>query len=201
MSMNVDMKQKTDNYFLLDDVIDHEECRYLYHTLQASTSWTLSRVSREEDYLDPFKSFPGFIVVETDGTVKNEHFSGYFRALTFRISKLVRERYGVSLPSKIHRIHLGAKNSHSDTEFHKDCEEEDAWTILGFLNPIWNSQDGGELYIDDAKIDYKPGRFVVFKSNLSHNGGYVTNEKLNYWRITLNIIVRSGDLLEMLRES
>ena len=71
----------------------------------------------------------------------------------------------------------------------EDDKDNNYWTILGFLNPVWNSEDGGHFFIEKEKIDYLPGRFIVFPSNLVHNGGYINNENLNYWRISLNIIL------------
>jgi len=54
---------------------------------------------------------------------------------------------------------------------------------------VWNAKDGGEFFLEDHKIEYKSGRFVVFPSNTLHDGGYVKNEKLNYWRVAVNIIL------------
>jgi hypothetical protein len=42
-------------------------------------------------------------------------------------------------------------------------------------------------------VEYKAGRFVVFPSRTRHDGGYVKNEKLNYWRVAVNIILDSGE--------
>lgn len=178
-----------EKYYILDDVISLEECLYLYHELQVTPSWSLTRTSMNvHGNMKQFKSFPG-LHIETNEVIHHDFFSGYFRSLVFRVRQLVKKRYGLHLPGRIQRIHLGAKNSQSHTEFHVDSKSENAWTILGFLNPVWNTQDGGEFYIEDIKIDYKTARFVVFKSNLNHNSGFITNEKLNNWRISLNVVL------------
>jgi hypothetical protein len=93
----------------------------------------------------------------------------------------------------VRRIHVGAKSSYSKTAFHIDSSVETDWTILGFLNPVWNAKDGGEFYLEDEKIEYKAGRFVVFPSSMEHDGGYVVNETISYWRVAVNIILREPD--------
>jgi hypothetical protein len=42
-------------------------------------------------------------------------------------------------------------------------------------------------------IEYKAGRFVIFPSNRLHDGGFVRNEKLRYWRVSLNIILEEHE--------
>ena len=54
---------------------------------------------------------------------------------------------------------------------------------------MWNAKDGGEFFLEDYKVEYKAGIFIVFHSNTLHDGGYVKNETLNYWRVAVNIIL------------
>lgn len=177
-------------YFVLDDVLSIEECLYLYHELQNAPVWSLARTSKQIDkHKKQFSSFPGFIV-EDNGVVENEFFSGYFRAISFRIRQLILKKHNVRLPVNVQRIHLGAKNSESHTDFHIDSDNGSAWTILGFLNPVWNRKDGGQFYLDDIEIEYKTARFIIFKSNTNHNGGFIVNDQLKNWRISLNVILQ-----------
>lgn len=76
----------------------------------------------------------------------------------------------MQIPPKVQRIHIGAKSSFSKTEFHIDSGEKNYYTILGFLNPVWNAKDGGEFYLADEKIEYKSKRFVIFSSSVMHDG-------------------------------
>lgn len=180
-------------YYIIDEVLSAKELLDLFHRLQATPRWTLDRHSKKKSpALATFGAFPGF-VVEDDGQVMDEYFSGYFRSLIDRIRQLALEKLDLELPRKIFRIHLNANNSASITEPHKDLDREGAWTILGFLNPVWNANDGGHLEIVDSRVDYESGRFVLFPSNLTHVGGFVKNEKLSYWRISLNIILVDSD--------
>jgi len=176
-------------HYLFDGVLQAEELLWIYHKLLAVPSWSLARYSyNSQPALRPFMSFPG-LEVETEGKPKDEFLSGYFNGLVYRIRALAMSRHGLKLPPRILRIHLGAKASTSKTEFHVDLEDENAWTILGFLNPEWNSADGGEFYLKDHRIEYRSGRFILFRSNTPHNGGFVTNPALTYWRIAVNVLL------------
>ena len=179
----------TKEYYVIDDLISGEECIHIYNELLCSPNWSLNRQSKSVGPFPlPTNSFPG-LVVEHKGEVMNPYFSGYFRGLVFQVRRRLEQDHKISLPLDIYRMHLGAKNSHSKTDFHKDHNDPNAWSILGFLNPVWNTGDGGEFYIEKEKIEYKTARFIVFKSNLMHNGGYVKNETLSYWRVSLNVIL------------
>ncbi|MBP7336172.1 hypothetical protein [Niveispirillum sp.] len=176
-------------HYIFDSVISGEELLWLYHSLLNTDGWTLSRTSNSPALPNiPFMSFPG-LHIEDRGQSTNQLFSGYFRAIVFRIRDMAKKQYNVHLPPNIFRIHVGAKSSTSRTNFHVDTRDAGVWTILGFLNPIWNAADGGEFFLKDHKITYKSGRFVVFRSNTEHDGGYVVNETLNYWRVSVNIML------------
>ena len=174
--------------YILDKVIGTEELLWIYNRLINTPSWTLSRSSSSKGNLLAFMGFPG-LDIETKGEVYDEFLAGYFRSILFRVKNTLKKEYGVNLPLEIKRIHVGAKSSFSKTNFHIDSELKTDWTILGFLNPVWNAEDGGEFFLDNEKITYKGGRFVVFPSFVKHDGGYVINEKLSYWRIAVNIIL------------
>jgi 2OG-Fe(II) oxygenase superfamily len=182
-------KQVSPEHYIFDSVMAVDELLWIYHELLNTSSWTLTRSSGSAKNAGlPFTSFPG-LDIETFGVVHIEFLSGYFRSVVFRIRALAKKNNNAILPPNIQRIHVGAKSSFSKTEFHVDSNEEKVWTILGFLNPVWNVGDGGEFFLKDHKIQYKAGRFVVFPSNTLHDGGYVKNEKLNYWRVAVNIIL------------
>ena len=182
-------KRPSPEHYIFDGVIGVDELLWIYHELLSTSSWALTRSSKGAKVaVLPFMSFPG-LNIETRGKIYNEFLSGYFRGIIFRIREVAKKETNLILPESIQRIHAGAKSSFSKTEFHVDSDEENVWTILGFLNPIWNARDGGEFFLEDYKLEYKAGRFIVFRSNTLHNGGYVKNERLNYWRIAVNIIL------------
>ena len=179
---------KIKNGYILDNVIGGEELLWIYNKLIKTPSWTLSRSSSSKGNALAFKGFPG-LNVETKNNIENEFLAGYFRSIIFRVKNILKKEYSFNLPSEIERIHVGAKSSFSKTNIHIDSELDTDWTILGFLNPVWNAEDGGEFYLNNEKITYKSGRFVIFPSSVKHDGGYVINEKLSYWRIAVNIIL------------
>jgi hypothetical protein len=176
--------------FILDNILGGEELLWIYHRLIETPAWNLSRTSpRPGRNMLPFMGFPG-LDVETKGDIHNEFLAGYFRSILFRVKHTLRNDFNAQIPPEVRHIHVGAKSSFSKTEFHIDSSDKRYWTILGFLNPVWNAKDGGEFYLADEKIEYKAGRFIIFPSSIKHDGGYVVNETLSYWRIAVNIILR-----------
>ena len=182
--------------YCFDNVLGMDELLWIYHLLIESPSWSLARRATDGPrlrHLVPFVGFPG-LEVETEGVIQNEFLAGYFRSIAFRIRNRFYKEFNAHLPSEVRRIHVGAKSSYSKTAFHIDSSIETDWTILGFLNPVWNAKDGGEFYLEDEKIEYKAGRFIVFPSSVEHDGGYVVNETISYWRVAVNIILREPDI-------
>jgi len=178
-----------EDFYLIDNILSTEELIWLYHYILDCPNWTLTRSSVNDGIGRlGFTSFPG-LSVQTESNIEVDYLAGYFHSLVFRIKKVFNKNYSIKLPSTIKRIHIGAKSSYSKTFNHVDSSNPLDWTILGFLNPVWNSDDGGELIINKKTIDYKPGRFIVFKSNKNHNGGFVKKDNLNYWRISCNIML------------
>ena len=174
-------------YYVLDNIISKTQIFKLYNILISTPSWTLDRASSHESDLES-TGFPG-MVVEENGNSRNTYLSGYFHSMLDTLKLKFVEKYEFDLPNNVHRINLGAKNSKSETAFHCDIPEASWWTILGFLTPVWKLEDGGEFKIEGETIDYKPGRFIIFRSNLLHDGGYVRSNNLDYWRISLNIML------------
>ena len=187
-------KHLAPEHYIFDGVIGADELLWIYHELLSTSSWHLTRLSTRAKtaFVLPFMSFPG-LDIETRGDIQIDFLSGYFRSVVFRIRALANKTHSVILPPDIRRIFVHAKASFSKTKFHVDSKEKNVWTILGFLNPVWNARDGGEFFLEDHKVEYKPGRFVVFPSSTLHDGGYVKNEKLNYWRVAVNIILDNGE--------
>ena len=177
-------------YYILDNIIDKTETFKIYNNLISTPSWTLNRLTDDTNDLESsINCFPG-MVVEDKGQSYNTYLSGYFQFLTTIIKNEFKKQYNFDLPENILRIHLGAKNHKSETLFHADMEDSRAWTILGFLTPVWKAEYGGNINLQGEEIEYIPGRFVVFKSYVLHNGGYVNTNNLDYWRISLNIILK-----------
>jgi 2OG-Fe(II) oxygenase superfamily len=188
-------KHLSPEHYIFDGVVGADELLWIYHELLSTSAWMLTRSSTGAKASGlPFISFPG-LNIETRGDIHIPFLSGYFRSVIFRVRAIAKKNNNLILPPNIQRIHVGAKSSFSKTEFHVDSNEENVWTILGFLNPVWNAPDGGEFFLEHHKVEYKAGRFVVFPSNTLHDGGHVRNEKLNYWRVAVSILLDNGDKL------
>ena len=178
---------KTDKVKYVDNVLLNKELFTLYKGLISCNGWNLSRSSSGEE----IGTFPGFIIKDNFTEIFNHYWNGYFTSLYERIKICFYEKYKYELPSNIFRIHLGAKNEMSMTNFHQDTDEKEGITILGFLTPQWSKEWGGDLQIEENQVNFEPGKFVIFKSNDIHNG-VGPNKKIPYWRISINYIVKNG---------
>jgi hypothetical protein len=172
------------NYKFVDNVLLKKELFKLHKGLIESNGWNLSRTSSGGD----LGMFPGFLVRDNYDGVTNHYWNGYFTSLYERIKINFFEKYKYELPNNILRIHLGAKNETSFTEFHCDKTDKDCISVLGFLTPVWSKDWGGALQIEENKIDFEPGKFLIFDSNKIHNG-FGPNKKIPYWRISINYII------------
>ena len=194
-------KHLSSEHYIFDDVIGADELLWIYHELLSTSAWRLTRssLSGKTPSLRPFMSFPG-LNIETRGDIHVDFLSGYFRSVVFRIRTLAKKNNGVILPPNIQRIHVGAKSSFSKTEFHVDSNEENVWTILGFLNPVWNAKDGGEFFLEDHKIEHN--RQIPGYSSFEHiaNDGVPREEreKLNSLRVAVNITLIDNETNDLL---
>jgi hypothetical protein len=179
--------EKRMKFYTLDNVISKTQLFKLYNIIISTPNWTLDRTSSGLNDLEAI-GFPGMII-EDEGNSHNTYLSGYFHSLLDVVKLQFEDKYKFNLPHHIHRINLGAKNDKSETQYHADKVANNSWTILGFITPVWKLEDGGEFKVEGDTIEYKPGRFIIFRSHLLHNGGFVRNNNLSYWRISVNIIL------------
>lgn len=169
----------------VDNILLKKELFSLYEGLINCNNWNLARSSAGGD----FRTFPGLVIKDNEN-IFNPYWNGYFTSLYERINISFYNKYDYELPRHIQRIHLGAKNETSLTEFHVDSNESDAITILGFLTPQWSKEWGGALQVEENKIDFEPGKFLIFKSNEIHEG-VGPNQRIPYWRISINYVIKS----------
>lgn len=175
-------------HFILDDILSSEELPLIYHELLKCESWSLANTTVSQGKTNiPFSSFPA-LHIESSSRVQVRCLSDYFRSVIIRIKSRLRKEHGIKLPSHIKRIHVGAKSSMTKSSFHINSRSKEDWTVPGFLNPIWDAADGGVSYLSDHKIENRSGRYIVFPSSVKQGGGCVSNEKLSYWRIAVNMI-------------
>ena len=180
------MKINNKKYYILDDLISSRDLNKLYIDLTNANCWYLSRHTDGS----VVGKWPGFIVSDKD-ELHNQYWFGRFVGLLENIKNNFEKKYKFSLPPKIRRIHVGAKNNTSNTDFHCDVYEPFTYTIVGFLTPEWGKDWGGELNIEGELIDFRPGRFIIFKSDLRHDGAKLKKE-LDYWKLSLNYVLREN---------
>jgi len=171
----------------VDNIILKKDLFNLYSGLIQANSWNLSRSFTHGVSIG---TFPGFVVRDNYTDVSNHYWNGYFTSLYEKINMKFYEKYNYELPSIIQRIHLGAKNETSITSFHDDTNDNGAISVLGFITPQWSQDWGGDLQIEENKINFEPGKFVIFDSNQIHNGTG-PSKKIPYWRISINYIIRN----------
>ena len=171
----------------VDNVILQKDLFKLYKDLISSRSWHLCRSTTPEDI--EYGCFAGFIVKDGD-QVHDAYWYGYFLSLFERINMRVYEKYNYRLSNNIQRIHLGAKNEMSRTDFHLDTDIAGHTSVVGFLTPVWSQKWSGAFQIEDETIEYTPGKFMIFNSDKLHDGtGPVT--KIPYWKISINYVVKN----------
>ena len=175
----------TNKFYLIDDIIPISECEEVYNGLINSNVWNLNRSSKSKDAIG---TFPGFDVC-SDGKTNNLFWKGYFVSVLHRIKNEFYKKYNFSLPDNLIRIALGAKNNSVETDFHCDMRLHNAFTIVGFILPKWDSSWGGSINVEGEEISIKPGRFLIFKTNTIHNGKS-PNFSIPIWRISVNFVIQ-----------
>jgi len=185
---NIMEQKRLKNFYVVDDFINQRDLLPLYNRLTDTPSWKINKVSNNTDNVEKkYQTFPGMYIYE-DGQVLNPYLFGYFECLTRQCINKFFEEQQFELPTKIWRMHIGAKNDWSETGFHSDHVDPNAWTILSIFTPFFNTEQGGEFIIQDEKVAHKPGRAIIFPSNIPHNG-LKTTSKLDYWKLALTTIL------------
>ena len=88
--------------------------------------------------------------------------------------------------------------AHGDSSWlHTDCKEENAWTVILYLNEAWDLNWGGETILAENNEVIKsfaptPGKFIIFKSNVLHGPRPVSREA-PYPRMGLTFQCKSND--------
>jgi hypothetical protein len=173
-------------YYILDNIISKKDLSMLYNDLTSDNIWYISRKTTSTEV----GHWPGFIPYDqsTNG-VSNPYWFGRFVGIFENIKNNFLKTYNFELPPNIFRVHVGAKNDASNPGFHIDVEDASTYTIVGCLSPEWSKDWGGELNIEGETIDFIPGRFIIFKSNLRHNGNKVI-KSIDFWKLSLNYVIK-----------
>ena len=172
--------------FVIDNLLDKNAVSTVYDYLISCPNWSLDRYSLQSSK-ETFAGMTAYDNMDGQQFVGNHFLYGYFSALIYGARREHERETGLALPQNVKRIHFGAKNNNSFTEFHVDSFDPSDITYLGFIMPSWSPEWGGDIQIAEEKYTCDPGRFIVFPSHLYHNG-VSPNQNTPYWRISVNII-------------
>jgi len=188
MSNEIDIKK----CYIMDDFVDKRDIVSVYNRLCDTPNWKLNKTSVNTDSPDEmYSSFCGMYIYER-GQILNPYWFGFFEKMTREAINRFEDEHKWQLPRKIWRMHLGAKNEWSKTNFHQDHMHPGAWTILTILTPFFKTDNGGEFVIQDQMVSHKPGRALIFPSNVLHNG-VKTKGPVDYWKLALTTILTPED--------
>ena len=179
-----------DDIKILDNILTSKQIYNLYSRLSSENFWNLNCSSHQKS-APHYRTFPRVDLQEQDN-VYYPYWAGYFHSLYSTINKEFEKKYNFTLPNNICRIHLGAKNELSLPDFHVDVKNLQGWTIIGYLTPQWAVDWGGHLNVEGQEIENKPGRFVIIKNHLRHNGE-APKQNLPYWKIAINYVTRISE--------
>jgi hypothetical protein len=174
---------KNKKYYIIDEVLTPFDLNNFYKSVTSDNIWRIDRSTQGSSV----GTWAG-LAVWHDKVCYNTYWFGRTVGILENIKNAFIKKYNFPLPNEIKRIHFSAKNNTSNADFHLDTLVPYTWTIVGFMTPEWSKEWGGELNIEGETIDFVPGRFVIFKSDLKHNGSKI-NKEINHWKLSLNYVL------------
>ena len=146
---------------IVDNVLPIEVHKFLYGYMIDEPMWNISVNSGPTS-----PEILGRVLYDDERNINTKNGA---QALSIFVYMLIKEKVDF-LSERVRRIHLGAKAAMQDDHFHKDRYDNHSYTVLFYLNPTWKKSWGGHTIVGDEKIEYKPNRAIIYKSNISHRG-------------------------------
>lgn len=76
---------------------------------------------------------------------------------------------------------ISIKDRTRKDNFHTDYDDPDTLKILGILDAFWDPKTmGGDFSHDNERYQMKPGRFIVFDSNILHAAKEITTDRKRF---------------------
>jgi len=164
---------------IIDNVLPKTSLYFLHTFLTSEYIWNLSMLSTEGHH-----KIAGRVLLDVNLNINSKTSS---QALAYFVYLSIRDKVK-NLPLNPTRIHIGAKAPLQDDKLHTDSKSDEDLTVLFFLNPTWKKEWGGETIVGDKKIEYKPNRALIYKSNIIHGG---TAPKSPVFRTYINYVCKS----------
>ncbi len=168
------------NIYEIKNVLNQYEIKDVYKKL-LEENW------RIDTPYDPISIYHPTFKVSFDNMILNPYWFGYFTALVSAVNSSLRKEKNFDLGFyEVKSITLNAQQKSDKFQFHdhRDCRH----TIVGFLTPEWDESWGGSLQVQDKKINFTPGNFVLFSGNDLHDAMPV-KVNLPFWRISVGIFI------------
>ena len=166
----------------IENVLNGFEVKNAYKQL-LSNNWSIHQAYGNETFSNMYPMFR----VSFEDSVYQPYWFGYFSGIVSSINSHLRKEKNFDLGSySIKSIILNAQQNSGKFHFHDHRKFKHV--IVGFLTPDWEDSWGGELQIEDKKIKFKPGNFVLFSGNHLHDAMPV-KVNLPYWRISVGIFL------------
>lgn len=183
MSLTELLKQSNipikDNIVVLKNVFSTEIHKKIYNNLISSQEWGfLQKSNVGTSDITFWITILGGYLKKANKLIYNPF---YEKELFYKIISLIKpflkSKYGEQEIQIVPlEIYANGQTKGQTGNWHKDSEEENAWTFLYYVNPEWDitKWDGQTSYadsIDNIFINnYKPNSGVLFKSNIWHFG-------------------------------
>lgn len=150
--------------FVVDNLFSEALLRDLYLQLQVaaySLSSATSEYSIEWNETMTELDVDDFVSVEFGRTLVSE-----VNSLNTGVGRL-----------KVNRVLVNLIRSGDVSFVHKDSDQSSEYSVLVYVNPVWEQDWAGEtVFYDDRSepitaVSFKPGRLVIFPSRVLHRAG------------------------------
>lgn len=191
----IDRMRRVENneVVVLDDIFKPYFMKYLSDTVFQSAIWKWGHTT--------FNYGPADLTLENEESnpeipawrqiiypCGQAHFPHIYQLLFFAVC----EEFGIE--PQLNEVMVNGQQYIHWVDYHKDCDCDAGISFVYHSNPEWKPEWGGTTeYIDyntgePVHIDYKPGRLIVMKGNLTHRGNPPSDK---YRGLRTSIIIKT----------
>ena len=178
---------------VIDNALPEHLCVMTHRFATSSDQWyDGGSALYKEDTNKDHSTFPIMPVVKNNNFVQVHPIAGFYMAIGQLVAEASTKALGYkSYDTNLQRVHLVAHRPGESGLVvpHKDHYSDYTSAILHLYEGRWNSSWGGETFIENEKVEFKPNRIVTFRSDLEHYG-VPPNSNCPYVRIVLNVVFK-----------